>query len=96
LIDCGSIARLKIAMDITRGYIEDSRLEGYQYQGDAAKPSQVDIPPFLDYDNLICDLTKDFEDLAKDNDNEEIFEDKVKKQQKMKQKCTSNYFNQKC
>jgi hypothetical protein len=67
-IDCNSSARVKIAMDITRGYIEDPRLKGYKYFGDTAKPSLLDIPPFLDYENFMIDLTNDDSDDEKKND----------------------------
>jgi hypothetical protein len=67
-INCASLARLKIAMDITRGYIEDPRLEGYKYFEDAAQPSLSLVP--IDYDRCIIDLTKNDEyDIADVKDN---------------------------
>jgi hypothetical protein len=49
------LARLKIGMDITRGYIEDPRLEGYEYNNnDATKPGLLAIPPF-NYERFMLD-----------------------------------------
>jgi hypothetical protein len=63
------LARLKIGMDITRGYIEDPRLEGYEYNNnDATKPGLLAIPPF-NYERFMLDLTKNdiFDEEEEDN-----------------------------
>jgi hypothetical protein len=65
-------ARIKIAMDITRGYIEDPRLENYQYfAGDAAQAGVTPMPTTLvafDYNQFVCDLTNLDDDEEEDKD----------------------------
>jgi hypothetical protein len=60
-------ARLKIAMDITRGYIEDPRLDGYNYFNDASHAGLDGIPVF-DYEQLMIDLTDQDDDDDDDDD----------------------------
>jgi hypothetical protein len=62
-------ARVKIAMDITRGYIEDPRLNGYTYLTDDASIAGLGGMPVFDYELFILDLTEDDDE---EDDEEDI------------------------
>jgi hypothetical protein len=79
-LDCVALSRLKIAMDITRGYIEDPRLDGYKYQKDDSGYAGLDaITPF-EYDQFMIDLSMDTDDKDIDCFNNNI--DKIDKLEK--------------